>query len=309
MKKKSPFSPATASSFAFPRNAPKFAAACKKAIKICLSCMIQFSVEQRPLRVHNFPMQSERSSSWSIGFNFAGVPTTIHPSAWLVLLILGGAFRSDGVLPALVFTVFGMLCLLVHEYGHAFVCRWLGGGRSVVQIASMGGVTSSEFPPPTRAGHILMVLAGPGASLLLGLLGGVVFGILIGDVCAGTLFSLLSPIPGALEATPWLEQNVLQPVQEAVFTGDFSRYQILSFLTLFEICVWWTLINLLPVFPLDGGQALLLTTRNEKLTAYTGVTICVLLIVVCLIHLLFFSLLLSAYFLYLNYQFLRTRRQ
>ena len=273
--------------------------------------MIQFSVEQLLLEVHNLPMQSERSSSWSIDFNFAGVPTTIHPSAWLVLLILGGAFcsSSDGVLPALIFTVLGMLCLLVHEYGHAFVCRWLGGGRSVVQIASMGGVTSSEFPPPTRAGHILMVLAGPGASLLLGLLGGVVFGILIGDACAGILFSLLSPIPGALEATPWLELNVLQPVQEAVFTGVFSHYQILLFLTLFEICVWWTLINLLPIFPLDGGQTLLLATQNEKLTAYTGVTICILLVAVCLIHLLFFSLLLSVYFLYLNYQFLRTHRR
>ena len=255
-------------------------------------------------------MQSEHSSSWSISFDFAGVPTTIHPSSWLVLLLLGGAYcsSSDGVLPALVFTVLGMLCLLVHEYGHAFVCRWLGGGHSVVHIASMGGVTRSEYPPPTRAGHILMVLAGPAASLLLGLFGGVVFGILIGDMCAGILFSLLSPIPGALEATPWLELNVLQPVQEAVFTDVFSRYQILVFLTLFEICVWWTLINLLPIFPLDGGQTLFLATRNEKLTACIGITLCALLVIVCLVNLLFFSLLLSIYFLYLNYQFLRSHR-
>lgn len=255
-------------------------------------------------------MQSERSSSWSINFNFAGVPTTIHPSSWLVLLILGGAYssNSDGVLPALLFTVFGMLCLLVHEYGHAFVCRWLGGGHSMVQIASLGGVTSSEYPPPTRLGHILMVLAGPGASLLLGLLGGIIFGLCVADIRVGVLFSLLSPVPGALDATPWLESNVLQPVQNALGMGVVSYYQVTAFLTLFEISVWWTLINLLPIFPLDGGQTLLLISRNEFLTACIGVAFCSVLVFVCLINLQFFSLLLSIYFLYLNYQFLRSHR-
>ena len=256
-------------------------------------------------------MQSESSSSWCIVFNFAGVPTTIHPSSWLVLLILGGAFCSDtsSILPALLFTLLGMLCLLVHEYGHAFVCRWLGGGPSVVHIASLGGVTSSAYPPATRLGHILMVLAGPGASLLLGLVGGIIFGFLIHDVRAGVLFSLLSPLPGALDASPWLEQGVLLPVQEALATNLLSYYPFMTFLILFEICVWWSLINLLPIFPLDGGQTLLLISRSASLTAYVGVTISAVLVVICLIHLLIFSLLLAIYFLYLNYQFLRSHRR
>ena len=112
-----------------------------------------------------------------ISFTLAGVPTLIRPSVWLVLLVLGSAGSANfSIVPPLVFMVMGVLCLLVHEYGHAFSCRALGGGESIVELGSLGGVTYSSYPPPTRATHIIMVLAGPGASLLLGLLGGFTLG-------------------------------------------------------------------------------------------------------------------------------------
>ena len=242
-----------------------------------------------------------------ISFTLAGVPTLIRPSVWLVLLVLGSAGSANfSIVPPLVFMVMGVLCLLVHEYGHAFSCRALGGGESIVELGSLGGVTYSSYPPPTRATHIIMVLAGPGASLLLGLLGGFTLGLLVGAVPAGIGYSILMPLSFLIpiESPTWI--GPLLPVLNAFETGELTSFAFLCYNTLFYVCVWWTLFNLLPIFPLDGSKTLFLITNSSRITGSVGLIVSLAAFLFCLTSSLFFTAFICAYFAYLNYQYLRT---
>lgn len=255
-------------------------------------------------------MQGERLSPWSIYFRLAGIPTVIHPSSWVVLLVLGVMAISPegmgGMFAVVLFVVAGMLCLLVHEYGHALVCRALGGGESEIQIASLGGLTKSEYLPTTRYGQVMMVLAGPGASLALAVVGGVVFGVFIGDVQAGVLFSLISPLTDTMWENQWLIQHVYMPIGEGMQEGKIPQMVFVGFYLLFLVCVWWSLFNLVPVFPLDGGQALRLISRSDRVTAWVGVAVSALLLLWFLVNKNIYMAVFMAYFLYLNWQYMRS---
>ena len=97
-------------------------------------------------------MQRSSVPKGSLYFELFGVPVLIRPSSWIVLALLGGGLGiSNGtdVSNVLVFVVAGMLCLLVHEFGHALVGRYLGGGEPCIEIAGMGGrvkIIHKEWP-------------------------------------------------------------------------------------------------------------------------------------------------------------------
>ena len=75
-------------------------------------------------------MQAQTPHPWTLRFSFFGIPVSIQPMAWVVLALLGGAFgvsTSEDLTQTLVFMAAGMLCLLVHEFGHAvqsMLPRW-----------------------------------------------------------------------------------------------------------------------------------------------------------------------------------------
>lgn len=254
-------------------------------------------------------MYTFEHSPGCISFTFFGVPTIIRPSSWLVLLILGSGAGNTGLdlASTLIFVAAGMLCLLVHEYGHAFSCRALGGGRSVVEIASMGGVTISNYPPRTRLGHLLMVLAGPGASILMGALGGVILGLHLDiPLFQSVVYAMTWPLPFDMPKSvmDWAYIPVLAALNDG-WTSPFTKdcYQ-----TLFFVCVWWSLFNLLPIYPMDGGKALYLATDNQRLTGAIGVIISVLLGVWSLLSGMLFTAFLCAWFVWINWQYMRLVR-
>ncbi|MFN7142970.1 MAG: site-2 protease family protein [Myxococcota bacterium] len=99
-----------------------------------------------------------------------GFPLALQPSALLILAIFvlmgardGAASMGNGVLLALV--VFGSI--LVHELGHAFVARAFKLGPIDITLHGFGGFTRFGRVPGPKQG-ILVTLAGPGASFLLG---------------------------------------------------------------------------------------------------------------------------------------------
>lgn len=256
-------------------------------------------------------MRFFESDQGVIRFTFAGIPTVIRPSSWLMLLLLGSLNQSAAsinVAGVLLFVVAGMLCLLVHEYGHALTCRAMGGGASSIEITSMGGLTSSDILPSGRFGQLLMVLAGPGASLALCLLGGMLLGLQVGNVRAGMLFSLYMPLAGLLPHTVMApdELLVLLPI---IFNGEMSNFVITGYCSLFTVCVWWALFNLLPIIPLDGSKALHLIINNALLVCRIGVVVSVLLMVVCLTRAMVFNAFICASLAYTNWQYLKPTRK
>ncbi len=242
-----------------------------------------------------------------LNFRLLGIPVSIHPVSWLMLLILGGGLGVDSgqqLANVLLFVIAGMLCLLVHEMGHALAGRRLTGMVPSICIAGLGGSTYTPRLPHTRAGYFMLVFAGPLASLLLGMLGGALFGLQIGDMGGGISFSLLAPLHGLLPVD--IDVSTLMAIQNTEMNSLLYSF----YLQLFMICVWWTIFNLLPIFPLDGGKLLSTLLNNDRAACIIGLVFGGLLSALCLFFALFgsgswFNVLVVGYLTYLNYSCLR----
>ncbi len=174
-----------------------------------------------------------------IRFRLLGVSVSIHPSLWFTLALVGLMMVSGvSLLPGVVlFTIAGFLCLFVHEMGHAVLSRVLGGGEPEVFMAWLGGDCCNARAVLTRWRGVVMTAAGPTASLLLALIS-----------CL-----LLSLYVGGLEQGFFLALNFLAGQVPAEYAALFPACGLAFFRFLIQISVWWSLLNLLPIFPLDGG--------------------------------------------------------
>lgn len=176
-----------------------------------------------------------------VRFSLFGVRVTISPSLWLILAVLGGLFNASGMLNLLGVGLFGiaaLLCLLTHEMGHALVGRKLGGGTPEICLAWLGGDCSNPDARLTRTQGVIMTAAGPAASILLG-------------------FFALGLLGLYIDSLPAAGYIALHAVFGTVPSGTWelgSPLGILFFIDTICVCFWWSLFNLLPVFPLDGGQ-------------------------------------------------------
>jgi stage IV sporulation protein FB len=149
-------------------------------------------------------------------FSARAIPVFAEPFFFLLVLFMVSSASSvqNGIVWALCVT----FSVLVHELGHAFVAAWYKLQPAVV-LHGWGGFTIHE--PARRDRHdALIVAAGPAAGLLLG------------AVVLGASWIAEAYAPGAIAARPLLERAV----------------DSLLFVNLF-----WSFVNLVPMFPLDGG--------------------------------------------------------
>lgn len=251
-------------------------------------------------------MDSSKPTPWTLRFSLFGIPVSIHPISWVILAILGGALGvSDGgeLNRVLLFTVAGMLTLLVHEFGHALVGRALGALVERVEIAGMGGVTYFGMLPPQRPAYALILAAGPLASLLLGALAGLVFGLQLGDVWVGIRLAFLMPWMSTLPLD--LQHDLLM----GLYTNPVPELLLQFYTVLMIICFWWSLFNLLPVFPLDGGKLLGTLLNNYVVPCVLGLVICVGLGIWALVDAQWFNVMVLGYLAFLNWQYLAVFRQ
>src|SRR5215813_509638 len=144
-----------------------------------------------------------------------GIPVKIDPTFLLICAVLASSRISQ---PAFLieWLIVIIVSILVHEFGHALVVRSFGMSPQIM-LYSMGGLTSwTDEKGVSHTKRIAISLAGPFAGFLFG---GVVY------------------LSG--KASPGL------------FADDFwiVTYQDLLFVN------WgWGIFNLLPIFPLDGGN-------------------------------------------------------
>ncbi|MFL6597403.1 MAG: site-2 protease family protein [Chthoniobacterales bacterium] len=150
-------------------------------------------------------------------FRFAGIEVYLHFSWFLVaaIYISGYIRRYESPIWGVLEYLSIFVIVLIHEFGHALACRQVGGVANRIVLWPLGGIAFVN--PPRRAGaYLWSIAAGPLVNvILLPVLG---------------LFSLLAQasLPGSDVAVFFRDLNFLNAV-------------ILAF-------------NLLPVFPLDGGQ-------------------------------------------------------
>ncbi len=177
-------------------------------------------------------------------FSVAGFPVRVSPFFWLVALLLAGGFgsRLDPKFAAIwIGTVF--VSILIHELGHAVVMRKYGGAPRIV-LYHFGGLAIEERIVRSSREQIAISAAGP--------LAGFVFAALI--VLLITLAGQPWEVVG-IGGTPSLNGfGVPLLVGHFVFQ-DFTSPNLNDLIfSLLSVNILWGLLNLAPVYPLDGGQ-------------------------------------------------------
>jgi Zn-dependent protease len=164
-------------------------------------------------------MASTREGSLHL-FRFAGVDVFLHWS-WFVVAVIEIKNRS-GHYTSIAWNVAEYLALFLivtlHEFGHAMACRQVGGTANQIVLWPLGGVAYVD-PPPRAGATLWSIAAGPLVNVALL------------PILAGLFYFGRSA--GWAHAMPDLYHLV-----RAVFGID----------------VVLLVFNMLPIYPLDGGQ-------------------------------------------------------
>ncbi len=186
-------------------------------------------------------------SQGDINFRLFGIPIRIHPFFWLVAVFFGAS--SGGVPEVLIWVAAVLVSILVHELGHALIIKAYGF-RPWIVLYGMGGITCHDpserygSKANTSLGQISISFAGPAAGFLLA---AVLVGLLY---MLGFRQQVIFEWPMHLRPF-WIDLTDFAGLGEG--TIEFTRRA--EFVNaIFFISVFWGLINLLPIYPLDGGQ-------------------------------------------------------
>src|SRR5689334_1281200 len=178
---------------------------------------------------------------YDLRFNLAGFPVRVHPLFWLIALLLGSG--SGDPLQILIWVVVVFVSILIHELGHALAFRRYGlssqiilhfaGGLTVPESTLWGNRWANVALGPNE--QIFISVAGPGAGFLLA--GLIIVGVLVsgGSIITARLLGFI-PLPAFVSL----------PFGGAIL-GDLIT-------SLLWVNIFWGFINLMPVYPLDGGN-------------------------------------------------------
>lgn len=166
-------------------------------------------------------MTTTRPNAWFLG-TMLRVP--IYADMGVLLTVFFVFVITPGTLQAKILGVLAfLLTILAHELGHALVARWRGMQGVQIVISALGGYCT-YLPSNNTASQLMISLAGP---FMNGLMVLVMWGIL-----------MLS------DGQAW----AADPQSFAVLLLNFA-----------SALFWWNLVlgifNILPIYPMDGGQA------------------------------------------------------
>ena len=152
-------------------------------------------------------------------FRLFGVDVFLH--WWWFLVAVYEIQSRAGRYSSITWNVFEYLALflivLMHEFGHALACRQVGGKADRIVLWPLGGVAYVD--PPQR----------PGATLW--------------SIAAGPLVNVaLMPVLAVL-------------FSQVASTGASRDLSELVYM-IRRINIWLLIFNILPIYPLDGGQIL-----------------------------------------------------
>ncbi len=155
-------------------------------------------------------------------FRVAGVDVHVHFTWFIAALFVlhdGPSGYSSLAWPVAAYLT-GFAIILLHEFGHVFACRWVGGTADRVILWPLGGLAVVS-PPPRPGAQAVMTLAGPLVNLIL----------------APVLIALAFALAPATDDAPRTD--------EEMFVTSLAWFNLIVLV-----------FNLLPLFPLDGGRLL-----------------------------------------------------
>jgi stage IV sporulation protein FB len=197
-----------------------------------------------------------------IRFSLFGIPVLIQPFFWITLALIGGALEansSEAIFRLGLFILAGFISILVHELGHALTARHFGAYTEIV-LQAFGGYASYTGVRMTRTQSFLITAAGPAIQIALGVI---------------VFFMLLTHgyiDPDQSNALRWARGLVF--FDEGVLS-NLNPNMIYFLLVLMGISIFWAVINLLPVLPLDGGQMLSAVLGPQRMHITLWITIIV----------------------------------
>jgi Zn-dependent protease/CBS domain-containing protein len=175
--------------------------------------------------------------SWSLPiFRIAGIQLRIHITFLLLIAWLAFGYYAQGGSAAaasrVIFVLLLFLCVVLHEFGHAFAAKAFGINTPDITLLPIGGVARLERMPEEPVQEFIIAVAGPLVNVVIAL----------GLFVAGGFQVFLNP--------------------SNVESGGLVA-QLLT------INIMLVLFNLLPAFPMDGGRVLraLLATRMSYVRA------------------------------------------
>ena len=225
-----------------------------------------------------------RPTSSDFSFTLFGFPTAIQPFFWLIAAVLTGLHLRDignmqiWIAQMLLGMAGVLLTILVHELGHAFTFRHVFRTPCAIVLHGFGGMAI-----PLQ--HYSRTYGFPGA------------------VANGFLY-FSGPLAGFLLAFVMIVFLKMTPAEEGLTSQLFLFF--LQWTAL--ISIFWGILNLLPIYPMDGGHIsrefflFFFPNRGIEFSLILSMFLAALLAVAALQYRMFIITFFFAYFAYQNYQ-------
>jgi stage IV sporulation protein FB len=200
------------------------------------------------------------------------IPIVIHPTFWIFAALIGFFLAGGNLLLALLWIGIIFVSVLFHEMGHALTALFFGRNPRI-ELVALGGLTYHDGEKLAFWKQFIIVFNGP------------LFGFFLYVITA-----VLLNIPGLIQGKLLLVLLTLT-----------NRVNLI-----------WTILNLLPVLPLDGGQLMRILfegvfgVRGVRYSFFASMLVS---LAISLLSFLFQQILVGAFFFLFAFQSFEAWRQ
>ncbi len=181
-------------------------------------------------------------TAYDVNFAVFGFPVRISAFFWLAAVVFGQGTAARGIPVLLMWVGAMLLSILVHELGHTFAFRRCGisshivlyhfGGLAIPDGHRVAWSSSTQREDPQTS--IFISIAGPALEIFS---------------AVALIFAI--NLAGYAAPTDALMQRFLPAQTGAPIPNDLVSYFVGFYC---YVSIYWGLLNLLPIYPLDGGK-------------------------------------------------------
>ncbi len=182
-------------------------------------------------------LSEQGGTPFDLQFRLFGVRVRVHPFFWLVSAIFGWSWLDLGFEFLAMWIGCVFVSILLHEFGHIWMGQAFGNYGHIV-LQGLCGMAIGSSGQWHRWQRVLVSLAGPGIQLIF-------YFILMAICVFGSVYSGDS-------LTEWVRSTLTARDRGKI--TELPRLAEAALNSLLWINLYWPIMNLLPVWPLDGGH-------------------------------------------------------